>query len=193
MSKHYYEPYPSDESGIRFLFVGRIMRDKGVEELLDAFRKIHKENNKIALDVVGYSDEDYSGLLKAAESEGAVKFHGRQRNVHPFYKNCHCVVLPSYHEGTANVLLEASSTGRPVITTRVPGCQETFDEGITGFGCEARDTESLIRAMRKFLETPQTKRECMGKAARQKMETGYDRNIVLKAYTEEIQQATQKR
>lgn len=193
LQTHKMEPYPSDAEGIRFLFVGRIMKDKGVEELLEAIRKLHKDNKHITLDIVGWSDEDYNDALKAAEEEGAVRFHGLQKDVHPFYKNCHCAVLPSYHEGTANVMLEASSTGRPVITTRVPGCKETFDEGITGFGCEAKDTESLIKAMRQFLETPQEKRKAMGIAARHKMETEYDRNIVLKAYAEEIQQATQQR
>lgn len=192
LEMHKTEPYPSDTEGVRFLFVGRIMKDKGVEELLEAIRKLHKDNEHITLDIVGWSDEDYNDSLKAAEAEGAVRFHGLQKDVHPFYKNCHCAVLPSYHEGTANVMLEASSTGRPVITTRVPGCQETFDEGITGFGCDAKDTESLIKAMSKFLETPQEKREAMGIAARKKMEAEYDRNIVLKAYAEEIQNAVLK-
>ena len=192
LETHKIEPYPSDAEGVRFLFVGRIMKDKGVEELLAAIRKLHNENEHVILDIVGWSDEDYSEALKTTEAEGAVHFHGLQKDVHPFYKNCHCAVLPSYHEGTANVMLEASSTGRPVITTRVPGCQETFDEGITGFGCEAKDTESLVKAMRKFLETPQEKREAMGIAARQKMEVEYDRNIVLMAYDEEIQKAVLK-
>ena len=192
LETHKMEPYPSDAEGIRFLFVGRIMKDKGIEELLEAIRKLHKRDKHIILDIVGWSDEDYNEALKTAEAEGAVHFYGLQKDVHPFYKNCHCAVLPSYHEGTANVMLEASSTGRPVITTRVPGCQETFDEGITGFGCEARNAESLIKAMTKFIETPQEKREAMGIAARQKMETEYDRSIVLKAYAEEIQSAVQK-
>lgn len=192
LEMHNLEPYPSDAEDIRFLFVGRIMKDKGIEELLEAIRKLHKENGHITLDVVGWSDEDYNEALKTAEAEGAVHFHGLQKDVHPFYKNCHCAVLPSYHEGTANVMLEASSTGRPVITTRVPGCQETFDEGITGFGCEAKDSESLIKAMRMFLETPREKRKAMGIAARHKMETEYDRSIILQAYVEEIQNAVHK-
>ena len=83
-------------------------------------------------------------------------------------------------------MLEASSTGRPVITTRVPGCQETFDEGITGFGCDVKSTESLKQAMLRFLNIDQAEREQMGQAAREKMIREYDRNIVLQAYREEI-------
>ena len=188
LQAHCVEPYPDDKEGIRFLFVGRIMKDKGIGELLEAIHLIHQENDKVTLDVVGWSDEDYSEALKKAEQEGSVRYHGLQSDVHPFYTICHCAVLPSYHEGTANVMLEASSTGRPVITTRVPGCQETFDEGKTGFGCDVKSTESLADAMRKFLSTTQDRRREMGLAARTKMEMEYDRNIVLKAYQEEIQE-----
>ncbi|MGN1313718.1 MAG: glycosyltransferase family 4 protein [Lachnospiraceae bacterium] len=187
LQTHYVEPYPSDQDDIRFLFVGRIMKDKGIGELLEAIHQIHKENHNVVLDIVGWSDEDYSEALKKAEQEGAVCYHGLQSDVHPFYARCHCVVLPSYHEGTANVILEASSTGRPVITTHVPGCQETFDEGITGFGCEAKSSKSLAEAMKKFLAVPQERRARMGMAARAKMEKEYDRNLVLKAYQEEIE------
>lgn len=187
LQTHKFEPYPDDSESIRFLFVGRIMKDKGIEELLSAIRDIHKENVSVVLDVVGFCDEDYSAALNEAEKEGSIINHGLQSNVHPFYTNCHCAVLPSYHEGMANVLLEASSTGRPVITTRVPGCQETFDEGVTGFGCEAKSAESLAEAMRKFLSLTQDKRKTMGLAARAKMEREYDRNIVVQAYKEEIQ------
>ena len=183
---HRYEDYPPDADGIRFLFVGRIMKDKGIEELLSAIKKIQSEQSDVYLDIVGWSDEDYDVQLKEAEKDGAVVFHGLQKDVHPFYTACHCAVLPSYHEGTANVMLEASSTGRPVITTRVPGCKETFDEGLTGFGCEAKSVDSLVNAMRKFLSLSQNRREQMGKAARVKMEREYDRNIVLEAYLEEI-------
>ena len=185
---HCVEPYPDANDGIRFLFVGRIMKDKGIGELLEAIQKIHRENDKATLDVVGWSDEDYSEALKASEQEGSIRYHGLQSDVHPFYTRCHCAILPSYHEGTANVMLEASATGRPVITTRVPGCQETFDEGITGFGCEVKSAESLMGAMKRFLETSQDKRREMGLAARKKMEMEYDRNIVLKAYQEEIKE-----
>lgn len=183
---NFIEPYPDDNSGIRFLFVGRIMKDKGISELLEVIRLLHQEYPNVTLDVVGRNEEDYSEALKKAEQEGAVHYHGFQSNVHSFYTRCHCVVLPSYHEGTANVLLEASSTGRPIITTRVAGCRETFDEGVTGFGCEAKDTKSLKEAMLRFLRIPQNERKNMGQAARLKMEEEYDRSIVIKAYKEEI-------
>lgn len=191
LRKHCFEPYPSDHEKIHFLFVGRLMRDKGIEELLDAFHAIHKENDKTILDIVGWCDEDYSESLRKAVDAGEAIYYGMQNDVHPFYTRCHCAILPSYHEGTANVLLEASATGRPVIATRVPGCQETFEEGVTGYGCDAKSINSLKEAMSCFLATPQEKREQMGKLARKKMEKEFDRNIVVRAYFEEIMQVSE--
>ncbi|XCP85326.1 glycosyltransferase family 4 protein [Roseburia hominis] len=186
------EPYPSDSEGIHFLFVGRIMKDKGIEELLQAIHVIHNENKNVVLDIVGWGDEDYSKALEKAEKAGEIVNYGRQNIVHPFYAKCHCIVLPSYHEGMANVLLEASATGRPVIATRIPGCQEAFDENITGYGCEVKSVDSLIEAMRLFLLTTQNQRREMGGAARKKMMREYDRNIVINAYKQEIEYAAQR-
>lgn len=180
------EPYPLEDGEIRFLFVGRLMRDKGVEEFISSMISMHRRHKFVSADIVGWCDENYESLLNKGETEGAVRFHGLQADVRPFYARCHCCVLPSYHEGMANVLLEAAAAGRPVIATRVPGCQETFEEGITGFGCEARSVESLEAAMLKFMSIPQEQREQMGKAAREKMCREFDRELVLKAYTEEI-------
>ena len=144
---HSLEEYPCFDNEIRFLFVGRIMRDKGINEIIDAIIKIHQECPYVSLDIVGGCDEDYTEVLDKAEKTGYIHYLGRQDEMHEFYKNSHCVVLPSYHEGMANVLLEGASTGRPVIATNIPGCKETFDEGKTGFGCEAKSTESLADAM----------------------------------------------
>ena len=186
LATYSYQTYPTDEDGFRFLFVGRIMKDKGIEEFLAAIRDLHREQKKVTADIVGGSDEDYSPQLQLAESEGAIHYHGHQTDVYPFYCNCHCVVLPSYHEGMSNVLLEASATGRPIIATMVSGCKETFEEGVTGFGCEVRDYLSLLKAMHRILSLSNKEREQFGIAARKKMTNEYDRNLVIHAYIEEI-------
>ena len=185
LERHYPEPYPDASSGIRFLFVGRVMKNKGVGELLQAMHTIHREYPETSLDLIGRTEEDFTALFREREQDG-VRYLGLQKDVHPFYRDCHCVILPSYHEGTSNVMLEASATARPVITTRVPGCRETFDEGVTGFGCEAKSAESLAEAMRSFLALSHAEKERMGRAAREKMEREYDRRIVIRAYLEEI-------
>lgn len=182
LQEHRFEEYPKEDGPIRFLFIGRIMKDKGIEELLKAIEKI----DNVHLDIVGGYDEDYSLLIDEYQSKGIITYHGRQDNVHSFIKNTHCVVLPSYHEGMSNVMLEAASTGRPVITTNVPGCKETFDEGITGFGCEPRDVDSLCEVMKKFIDLLWEEKKKMGEMGRKKMEREFDRNIVINAYLEEI-------
>lgn len=191
VNAHQYEPYPSENKGFHFLFVGRIMKDKGIEELLSAIKEIREERKDVVLDVVGFCDEDYSFQLSDAEARGDIIYHGMQRDVHPYYTSCHCAVLPSYHEGMANVMLEASSTGRPVITTTVPGCKETFDEGVTGFGCDAKNKESLKEAMIRILSLSHIQREKMGKEARKKMTKEFDRNIVIQSYKEELSLITE--
>lgn len=189
LNDHPLEVFPPIEDAVRFLFIGRIMRDKGIQELLDAIKEIKHKGFNVSLDIVGEFDGDYESAIREAEKTGYIKFHGLQSNVHPFIKNAHCVVLPSYHEGMANVMLEAASTGRPVITTTVPGCRETFDEGVTGFGCEAQNTQSLISAMEHFLNLSTIQMTEMGLAGRVKVEKEFDRNIVISSYLDQIQSA----
>lgn len=186
LSEHSPEDYPPQEGTTRFLFAGRIMRDKGIEELLAAMRKLRETRSDIFLDIIGQYDEDYSQAMETAQEEGFAKYHGLQLDVLPFYRSAHCIVLPSYHEGMSNVLLEASAAARPIITTDVPGCREALDEGITGFGCLARDAGSLAEAMGKFLALPWGERAAMGRAAREKMVREFNRKIVVDAYMEEI-------
>lgn len=188
LSEHGFEPYPSVDGGVRFLFVGRVMKDKGINELLDAMKKISTEYDDVSLDIAGWCEEDYTDVLKTAEATGRIRYLGQQSEMHALYKNCHCVILPSYHEGCANAMLEASSTGRPVITTTVPGCLETFDEGVTGFGCEAGSADSLADAMKRFLRLSFDEKASMGAAARSKMEREFDRNIVVSQYIKAINQ-----
>lgn len=184
-----YESYPDDQNEVRFLFVGRIKKHKGIEELLDAAKIIKQKYGKFHLDIVGACEENYEQDLKQAEEDCGVIAYGEMTQMHQMYKRCHCVVLPSYHEGMSNVLLEGSATGRPVITTRVAGCMETFDEGISGFGCEAGDVGTLCQAMEKFMDLSNEQREKMGKAAREKMEREFDRKIVIDAYMRQLRQA----
>ncbi len=186
-SEFSYETYPCfNRNEDVFLFVGRIMKDKGIEELLSVAMRVKKVFPNTTFNIVGKCDEDYSQRLKKLESENVIKYWGRKSDVHEFYKECSALILPSYHEGMSNVLLEASSTGRPVLASNVPGCQETFVEGVTGFGFEAKNEDDLFNAIIEFISLDYNKKEEMGKAAREKMLKEFDRNKVVEAYMEEI-------
>ena len=184
--QHCFEEYPADDGITRFLFIGRIMKDKGIEELIDAATVVLRRCKNIQFDAVGFCEEDYKDKAEELEKLGVIKFHGVQDDVHEFIRNCNAVVLPSYHEGMANVLLEAASTGRPVLASNIPGCMETFDEGISGFGFKPKDPQDLESVLIKFINLSYEQKRAMGIAGRRKMEREFDRNTVVDAYLEEI-------
>lgn len=127
-------------------------------------------------------------MVAEASREGVVEYLGYQTDVRPFIEKASAVILPSYHEGLSNVLLEAAASCRPVLTTNVPGCQETFDEGVTGFGFEPGSVESTIQAVEKFLALPHAEREAMGIRGRKKIAAGFSRADVVAAYLKEIKE-----
>lgn len=180
---HIPQPYPGEEKTV-FLFVGRMMREKGIEELLEAAKALHDENTEFQL--LGYCDEDYQDKLDEWERQGWITQLGFHGDVRPYIRGASALVLPTYHEGMSNVLMEASAGARPVIATNISGCREIFEEGVTGFGCRPADSGDLIRALRKFLALSVREREQMGRRAREKMEREFDREKVADAYMEEI-------
>lgn len=187
IEKFTFEEYPKEDSEIKFLFIGRIMKAKGIEELFEAAIRIKKDYSNVQFHIIGSSEEDYSELLKKLEMNKVLKYHGRQNNIHSFIKNSHAIIHPSHHEGMSNVLLEAASTGRPVIASNIPGCKETFDENISGIGFEVKNVDSLVKAIKKFIELPYEEKKKMGIAGRKKIEKEFDRNIVIDAYMDEIE------
>lgn len=182
VNMEYYEkqPYPNEEEGIRFLFLGRIMKEKGVDELFEAAKRIRKKyKDQVIFDLVGFFEDEYKEVVEQLEKDGVVTFHGFQEEPRPYYAKSHCVVLPSYHEGMSNVLLEAASTGRALITTDIPGCHEAVEDGVNGFLCKKMDAESLYDCMERFLALNREDREKMGMEGHQKMEREFDKNLVV--------------
>ncbi len=119
-----YEPYPEEEDHIILTTIGRIMKDKGIDEILEASRIVKQKHPDTEFRLIGDFDEGYEERIRVAEQQGLVKYLGFQKNVHYFIAESHAILHASYHEGMSNVLLEAASTGRPVIATDVPGCRE---------------------------------------------------------------------
>lgn len=173
-----YQPYPNNGK-VKFLFVGRVMKEKGIEELFEAMKRLVADGCNCFLDVVGPFEEDYKQKLDQYEKLGWLKYHGYQKDVVPFIVACDCFVLPSYHEGMANTNLECASSGRPIITSNIPGCKEAVVDG-SGMLCEPRSVDSLYAAMRTMAAKPREEREQMGKVARRHMEDIFDKKQVIK-------------
>lgn len=179
--------YPSDEQ-IIFTYIARVMKTKGIDEFLAAARELKKEYSNVEFHVCGFYEDDYKDIIEGAEKDGIVKYHGQVKDVRPFEKISHCIVLPTYHpEGVSNVLLEAAACARPIITTNRPGCAEVVDDGVNGYLIRERDSQDLLEKMRKFMALSVEERSRMGLAGRAKVEKEFDRQIVVQKYLEEIQ------
>lgn len=178
LEQYPYAPYPKNET-VHFLYLGRIMKEKGIDELFYAVKRLHDEGAAFTLDLVGFFEDAYKEQVEALEAAGIAVFHGFQQDPRPFYAAADCVVMPSYHEGMSNVNLEAAATGRPVITTDIPGCREAVEDGVTGLLCRAGSGEDLYRAMKRFLELPPEARAVMGQSGRKKMEREFDKKMVV--------------
>ena len=172
-----YQPYPSNDK-VRFLFIGRVMKEKGIEELIEASKRLIHEGFQCHIDIVGPCEEDYKAQLEECEKAGWLKYHGFQSDVKPFIRECDCFVLPSYHEGMANTNLECASSGRPIITSNIPGCREAIVEG-SGLLCEPKNNESLYEAMKAMIEKTREEREQMGQVGRKHMQDVFDKNKVV--------------
>ena len=103
----------------------------------------------------------------------------RHSDMKRFYAMASCVVLPSYHEGMSNVLLEGAATGRALITSDIPGCREAVENGVSGYLCPARDADALYEAMRRFVELPENCRGELGRRGRERMEQRFSKTAVV--------------
>lgn len=187
LSYHALKPYPNINEPHRFLFIGRIRKEKGIEEYLAAARVICKEYPNTEFHIIGECENNYESCFNQMVKEGLVYYHGMQSDVRPFIEKACCIIHPSFYpEGMSNVLLEACAAGRPVITTDRSGCCEIVEDGKTGFIVHQQDSEDLIAKVRVFLSKTYEERKQMGLAARAKVELEFDRKIVIEAYVEEI-------
>ncbi len=183
-----YLEYPGSDDPIELLFIGRLMRDKGVVEFIDAARVVRDRRSDVKFRILGAPERrcpEY-GQVVAAAKEGIVEYLGYQLNVSPYIATSSAVVLPSYHEGLSNVLLEGAASGRPLLASNIPGCAETFDEGDTGFGFEPKNSDALLGAIWRFLDRTREERREMGRRGREKIAANFDRKTVVDAYLREI-------
>lgn len=184
---HKMEPYPNVAESIRFLFVSRIRKEKGIEEYLSCAEYIRSKYPYVEFHIVGFCEGDYEQRLTDMQRKSIIVFHGKQSDVRPFYKMANCTIHPTFYpEGMSNVLLESCATGRPIITTDRAGCREIVEDGVNGYVVRQRDAQDLIKKVEKFISLPYEEKVAMGRAARAKMEREFDRKIVVDAYLNAI-------
>lgn len=177
--------YPQGDT-TKFLFVGRVMQEKGIEEIFSAMKRLISEGISCTLDILGEYEEDYAKRIESYAAEGWLHFHGYQADVRPFIAEAHCFVLPSWHEGMANTNLECAASGRPIITSNIHGCLEAVEDGVTGFLCEKKNAEDLYRVMKQFTRIPYEERKIMGLAGRRRMEDLFDKTQVVQKTIEHL-------
>lgn len=193
LKEHLPKPYPEGEQ-VRFVSVMRIMKDKGIEELLAAAQTIHQEHPEVVFEILGAYEEETRSLyepgIRDLQSRGIVRYYGYRDDVSAFYEHCQAVIHPSYHEGMSNVLQEAAATGRPVIASNISGCKEIFEDGVSGIAFKPKDAAALTDAIRAFLSLSREDRASMGRRARAFVESYFDRDKVVAAYLDAVRKLT---
>jgi galacturonosyltransferase len=184
---HCVHPYNESEK-INFLYVARILKEKGIDLYLSAAKESRRRYSNTQFHICGMCDDDaYMEILKKAEFDGDIIYHGEQKKMDSFFEMAHCVVHPSYYpEGMSNVLLEAAASGRPAIATDRSGCREIVNDGSSGYVIPIKDENALINALERFMGLTWQERRDMGLAGRKKVEEEFDRKIVVKMVVEEI-------
>lgn len=178
--------YPEDGT-IKFAFISRIMKEKGIDQYLDAAMAIKEKFPNTEFHICGFCEEAYEEKLRQLTEQGIIRYHGMIRNVADFLADIHCVIHPTYYpEGLSNVLLEASASGRPIITTNRSGCREVIEDGVNGFMVKEKDSSDLTAKVERFLQLSHEARREMGLAGRRKVEKEFDRQIVVNKYLAEM-------
>jgi glycosyltransferase involved in cell wall biosynthesis len=188
-------PQPGGPAETVFLLLGRLFWDKGVGEYVEAARLVKQCFPEARFQILGFLDGAARGAISRSQmdawvKEGIVEYLGSAEDVRPAIAAANCAVLPSrYPEGTPRALLEAAAMARPIVTTDMPGCRATVDDGVSGFLCMPRNAEDLAEKLIAFLCLAPEARERMGAASRIKAERKYDERIVVRRYVAAIEQA----
>jgi len=183
-------PIPNQKNKT-FLMISRVIIDKGILEYIEAAKQVHAKYPDVTFQLLGKLDTGHArGIPKETISEavdnGFLEYLGEVEDVRPFIKSSHCVVLPSYREGTPRTLLEAAALGRPIVTTDVAGCREVVEDGENGYLCEVKSSTDLSNKMIDVCKTPEDKLQEMGRKSRALVERKFDEQIVINQYLKHL-------
>lgn len=188
LERYPWREYPNEQNGVvRFAFISRIMKEKGIDQYLKAAEIIKKKYPNVEFHICGFCEAEYEGSLKEMNDNGTVVYHGMIKDVAAFLNDIHCVIHPTYYpEGISNVLLESCASGRPIITTDRSGCREVVDDGKNGFVIKQKNSRDLVEKILRFLSLSNDQKRDMGINGRKKVEKEFNRQIVVEAYVEEV-------
>lgn len=181
--------YPTTE----FLFAGRLIRDKGLELLVNAAKQILKTTNKkVKFNILGFIDHNNPNSVSFDEiiqwqKEGIIHYLGETNDIRKYIEFCDCILFPSfYREGVSRVLLEAACMGKPIITTDNVGCREVVQHNYNGLLCLPRDLDSLIASIEYFLTLSNEERKEMGKNGRKKIHKEFNETKIFDIYLQKV-------
>ena len=185
-------PEGKESPGPVFLYIGRLLSDKGIREFVRAADIIKGKNPQTRFQILGSTDAGNPASIEAAEllhwiENHSIEYLGATHDVRPFIAEAGVVVLPSYREGMPRVLLEGMAMGKPIITTNSAGCRETVDEGQNGFIVPSENAGALADAMQRFLNLTPAQQLEMGQKSRQKAVSEFSSNVILPQYLNLIQ------
>ncbi len=189
LTEYFPLPYPNDKI-IRFVMISRIMKEKGVEEYLEAAKYISKKYNNIEFHICGTIEDEYRKEFSELVKTSIIVYHGLVDDIKTVLSEMHCTIHPSYHEGMSNVLLESAACSRPCIATNISGCREIVEDGINGFLIKVGDSQDLIEKIEKFINLRYEEKKIMGTLGRKKVVEEFDRKLVVDNYLEEIKRIT---
>ncbi len=186
---NYWEEKPPFLEPVTFVMVARILREKGVLEFVEAARTLKAKYPALKFVLLGSVDLNPSSLsleeVEAWVDEGVLMWPGHV-DVKPWLIRSSVFVLPSFREGMPRSTQEAMAVGRAVITTNVPGCRDTVENGVNGFLIEAKNSIQLAAAMMKFIDYP-SKIVAMGRESRKMAESRFDERQINKKFIEILQ------
>ena len=183
----------SPTSQIRFLFIGRLLGDKGVREFVEAAKLLRADRPDWQFQLLGPIDEGNRSAIKQAEldqwlADGCIEYLGEVEDVRPFIAAATAVVLPSYREGLPRSLLEAAAMARPLVASDVPGNRHIVRHGSNGFLCAARDPADLAKGMKQLASMSLDERDALGRAGRALVEREFGETRVIQAYLQALAQ-----
>lgn len=181
----------SEGEKIVFCYIGRIMKEKGIDDYLSAAKYIKEKYPCTEFNIIGFiepTEKEYYEQFQELQDAGIVTYYGNQKDVRPFIGHSHAIIQPSvYGEGMSNVILESASTGRVIFTTDNPGCRDAVENQVTGFIFPKYGTKELCAYIEDFLKMSNDNRKKMGILGREKMISEFSRDYVVHAYLEEIE------